>query len=106
MNTITVSQNDYGYYITDTLENSDGTPFDLTDYAVAFHIWNTAQPGKLLVNGTATVISNTAGTVQYNVQRTDFKILGQYKQEWEATTGSAKQSFPTAGNIIIVQESP
>ena len=104
----TVSQNDYGYYITDTLLNNDGTVFDLTSYTdVQFHVWHASQPGTLLVNGTASVVAPTLGTVRYFVAQADFAIpAGAYKQEWEATLSGCKQSFPTAGNTIIVQESP
>lgn len=104
----TVSQNDYGYYITDTLLNNDGTAFDLTGpYAVAFHVWHPQAPGTLLVNGTAALVVAANGTVRYSVAQNDFTMFpGAYKQEWEATFGSSKQSFPTAGNDILVQESP
>ena len=50
---------------------------------------------------------STLGTVRYFVAQADFAIpAGAYKQEWEATLSGCKQSFPTAGNTIIVQESP
>ena len=103
----TVSQNDYGYYITDTLLNNDGTAFDLTNYSVAFHVWHPQSPGTLLVNGTASIVSQVAGTVRYFVALADFTMTaGFYKQEWDATLNGCKQSFPTAGNDILVKESP
>ena len=102
---ITVSQNDFGYLITDILENSDGTPFDLTGYTVKFHVWAHGSPGTLLVNGTASVINQSAGTVSYAPASTDFPNAGTFEGEWEATKAGIKQSFPTAGFTIKVVES-
>ena len=75
----TVSQNDYGYYITDTLLNNDGTAFDLTNYSVAFHVWHPQSPGTLLVNGAASIVSQVAGTVRYFVAQADFKKISRDK---------------------------
>jgi hypothetical protein len=103
---LTVSKGDYGYTITDTLENADGSPFDLSGYSVAFHVWRSNSPGTLLVNGVATIIlPASAGTVSYTVAPGDFTEVGIFKQEWEATTVGDKQSFPTIGNTIFVVES-
>ena len=102
----TVSQKDFGFYITDTLENSDGTPFDLTGYTVKFVVWPIGNPSAPLINAAATVVSAAGGTVRYLVQSTDFISTGMWYQEWQAMAGGAIiQSFPAGGNTIRVVES-
>ena len=96
---ITVSQNDYGYYITDTLLQSNGAAFDLAGYTVAFHAWAMGSPGKLVVNAPANVVSNANGTVRYAVVLGDFTIPGQYKQEWQATAANTSGGQQVEGLI-------
>jgi hypothetical protein len=102
---LTVSQGDYGYAITDTLQDSNGTAFDLSNYAVKLHVWRPGKASVLIVNSNATVISNAAGTVSYTVANTDFTYAGMYNAEWEATKTGIKQSFPTVPFQINVEES-
>ena len=102
---LTVSQGDYGYAITDTLEDSNGTAFDLSNYTVKLHTWIPGRPDKLIVNANATVISNAAGTVSYTVKVGDFTYMGIVNAEWEATKANVKQSFPTSSFQIEVVES-
>ncbi len=102
---ITVSLNDYGYVLTDILQDNSGTVFDLTNYNVKFHVWKSKSPGVYTVNANATVITANAGTVNYTVQSGDFANTGFYVAEWEATKTGIKQSFPTPGFTIQVKES-
>ncbi len=103
----TVSVNDYGYYITDTLENADGSAFNLEGYTIKFHIWKQYTPGTLLVEGNADIVNSpgTDGKVRYLVAVGNFKTIGTFMGEWEATRLNIKQSFPTSGFIIQVEES-
>ena len=101
-----VSQNDFGYYITDTLENNDGTPFNLTGYTVKFVAWHAGNPSAPVISASANVTSTTAGTVSYLVKSTDFPLPDFLCQEWQALIGSTVvQSFPAGGNTIKVAES-
>ena len=107
MTTFSVSQNDFGYLITDTLKNSDGTPFDLAGYTVKFVVWQAGNPTAPLINAAATVSATPAtGGVSYMVNKTDFPQPGIWAQEWQALIGtSIVQSFPVGGNTVRVLES-
>jgi hypothetical protein len=98
---------DFGFLITDTLENHDGTPFDLTGYTVNFVTWQLGNPATPIINAAATVnaVPSTGG-VSYTVKKTDFPQAGQWLQEWQALIGTTiVQSFPVGGNQIRVVES-
>ena len=102
-----VSQNDFGYYITDKLENNDGTAFNLTGYTVKFVAWHSGSPSSPTINAPAVIDADpTTGKVSYFVKSTDFPLPDFLCQEWQALIGSTVvQSFPAGGNTIKVAES-
>ena len=107
MTTIIASAGDYGYEITDTLENDDGTPFDLTGYLVKFVCWPPGNPAAVVIDAAAVVnAAPTTGAVSYTVAKTDFPSPIILAQEWQAISGTAIiQSFPVGGNTIRILES-
>jgi hypothetical protein len=104
---IEVSQNNYSHVISDILENSDGSPFNLTGYTVNFVLWHPSFPQYILVNNAASVVTPASGTVQYSVQKADFPQVGTFSQQWIATpiSGSGTISFPVVPNTVTVEES-
>lgn len=86
-----------------TLQNSGGTPVDLTGATV---LWKLAPlaGGTLTVAGTATIIqsgSTAVGEVQYP-WGTAVATAGRYLGEWEVTySGGAIQSFPNDGYVVV-----
>jgi hypothetical protein len=93
-------QNDYGNPITFTLQNSDGSAFNLSGYAVTFR----AQFGNTSgtkVSGTMSVTNDPGGVCTYTPQSTDFNEAGSYNVQITATSGS---NAITWNDIVVVAE--
>jgi len=102
--TLTVYRGDYGYNLSWTLKNADGTAFTLTGYTVKFKVWPLGKPSQLLVNGTCDPVNENAGTLTYTVAQNDFLETGQFLAEFEATKTGYIESFNSF--TLIVKESP
>ena len=85
---LTIRKGDFGYAISDSLENYDGTPFDLTGYTVKFKAWKPIYASWPFVNTSASVITATSGAVAYTLKAGDFNIVGSYMGAFEALTGT------------------
>jgi hypothetical protein len=85
-------QNDYGNPITFTLQNSDGSAFNLSGYAVTFR----AQFGNTSgtkVSGTMSVTNDPGGVCTYTPQSTDFNEAGSYNVQITATMSFHVMAF-------------
>ncbi len=84
-----------------TMQNNDGTVFNLAGgCTVVFQI---SQNGQILFSKPATVISPTAGTVQYDWSTGDTNFYGVCTGLFIVTLPSgATQTFPTIGVFYII----
>jgi hypothetical protein len=80
---ITVVQNDYGYLLSFTLQDSQGNIFNLTGASSLY--FRTQMVGNSSINssGSMSVLSATAGTCSYTVAKTDFTVAGLYNAQIE-----------------------
>lgn len=86
INTARIVQNDYGYSLQFSLQNSDGSAYDLTPVATvkmqAQHVTDTS----LNVNGVMAVSGSPAlGIVTYTVAQDDFITAGTYNAQIQLT---------------------
>jgi hypothetical protein len=83
-----------------TLQNSDGSAFNLTGCTAAFQL---SQNGQVLFTKPATVINASAGTVQYSWQSGDTNQYGVCTGVFIVTLpGGATQTFPTVGVFYVI----
>lgn len=94
---ITVQQNDHGYNLGFTLNDSSGAPVDITGATLALKVQQ-AGTNSLKFTGNLTIDSGPAGTCHYAVQTTDFDAPGKYYAQIVATIGSVVQTW---ANILI-----
>lgn len=97
---INVVKNDKLYDINFTLQNNDGTAFDLTGNSGIFLKVQKQGATAVKFSGSCTVVgAATAGTCKYNVAATDFDDVGTYYAEIEVTFAGGKViTFP---DIVI-----
>ncbi len=84
-----------------TMQNSDGSIFNLTGCTVLFQM---SQQGQILFSHEATITNATAGIVQYNWQESDTEdVYGVCTGQFIVTLlGGATQTFPTVGVFYII----
>lgn len=84
-----------------TLKYSDGTIINLTGATVKFFM-RPKGSSTVIVNASCSVVSATAGTVQYNWQAGETDTVGNYEGEFQITFGSgSKLSVPNNALIQI-----
>lgn len=83
------------------LEESDGTPVDLTGSTVKFLM--RALGGTIAkVDAAASVIgSATLGQVRYEWGASDLDTAGVFEAEFEATSAGKKRTFPTKKYLYV-----
>ncbi len=83
-----------------TLQNSDGSAFNLTGCTVSFQL---SQNGHVLFAKSANVVNASAGTVQYAWQSGDTNQFGVCTGVFIVTLlGGATQTFPTVGVFYVI----
>ena len=97
---IMVKEGDYGYTLTFSIKEADGTAKNLTDYDVVFKVWR--ADGSMVVIKTCTVENPTEGIVSFIVAEGDW-VAGVYNFEFECTKTGIKES--TVTGILIVERS-
>lgn len=98
MTTIEVTAGDVGYDINFTLQDANGAAFDLTGAAITFRaqLEGSTSAG---VSGSATIVSEAAGTCKYTPTGVQFGTAGRYYAEIEVVIGSQTITF---GDIVII----
>ena len=104
MANLEVVQGDTGYYLYFTVQDAEGSAFDLTDYTITLKAWVQGDPDNNFINGLCEIVNAVAGTCKYLVSGGDFSVSGNDNRgELEFTKSGVKestQSFP-----IKIQES-
>lgn len=81
-----VKVNNFGFGLTFTVQNADGSVFDLTDLYVTLYVYTQEQDPTLLFYGNCDVSSPaTAGICTYAVIEGNFPTTGTYNAELEMT---------------------
>jgi len=104
MSDLTIKRGDYGFNLTGTVSNDDGTDFDLTDYTVSLQVWEEGRWRRPFVQGTCVVTSSTEGQWSYTVASGDFLVAGTYNGAIRATKTNAQET--TVTYTIEVKETP
>jgi hypothetical protein len=104
MSDLTVYRGDYGFYISGTMNNADGTPFDLTNYTVSIQIWESEHWRNPIVQGTCIVTSSTEGQWQYPIATGNFLSTGTFSVALRATKTNAQET--TLTYTLDVKEAP
>lgn len=94
---IDIVAGDKGYALTFTLENADGTAYDITGAECALKV---QQQGStdLAFTGVMAVTDAVAGQCEYIVLEGDFDDAGSYYAEIEVSGGDMLVTFP---DIVI-----
>lgn len=100
MTQIKIFKSDKLYDINFTLQDANGTAFDLTGNSQLLFKAQKQGATALKFSGTMAVISAGAGTCKYTVQPTDFDEAGQFYAEIEVTFGSGR--VVTFGDIVVI----
>lgn len=96
-----IKQNDTAPSIRATLENGNGDPINLTGATVRFHM-RVLGANNTKVDAAATVISASAGIVQYNWIAADTNTIGTYTAEFEVTyADNTVETFPNNTYIRV-----
>jgi hypothetical protein len=96
---IQLKRNDTKDTISYTMTYADGTPVNLTGATVRFVM---GKGKTLIANSAATIISASAGKVEYTLKESDTLVAGNYNAEFEVTFSTGKvKTFPSDGYISI-----
>jgi predicted ArsR family transcriptional regulator len=101
MSTFYIKQNDTAPAIRATLKSGSGTPIDLTNATVRFHMKDLEN--TVIVDAEAEVILPvSSGVVQYVWQTGDTDTVGAFKAEFEVTYSNSQiETFPNDSNIAV-----
>lgn len=100
---ITIAQNDKGYYLTFTINDSAGAAYNLTDYTIKLKVWYANNADSLTLDGTCSIVNAILGTCRYLVTATDFININEYSAELELQKSGVIES--TDSFTIEVKES-
>jgi len=104
MSDLTVYRGDFGFYVEGSVQNNDGSVFDLTDYSLTIQIWESSHWRHPIVEGTCQVTSSTEGQWRYAVGTNDFLSTGTLSVALRATKTNAQET--TLTYTLDVKEAP
>lgn len=100
MPSVEMDTGDLSPSIVATMQNSDGSVFNLTGCTVVFQL---SQNGQVLFSKAASVTNAAGGVVQYNWQAGDTNQFGVCTGQFIVSLpGGATQSFPTVGIFYLI----
>jgi hypothetical protein len=85
--------------LTATLQNSDGTPIDLTGATVALVIKNVLDVETVRE---ADIVSATLGNVRYEWVAGDTATAGDFRCRWRITDGADITTVPNDGELTMI----
>ena len=80
-----VPKGDKGFPLTFTVQEDDGSAYDLTAYTVTLKVWRQGIPGSPIIESGCTISDAANGECYYIIQATDFTEKGDYLLELELT---------------------
>ena len=78
MEQITVNACEYGYAIQCTVKDSDDAVVNLTGYTLSLLVWALIGSSAAIWTISGTIVSATAGTVNFTVPQGDLDVAGDY----------------------------
>ena len=103
--TFTIKQNDTSPSIEAALIDASGSPINLLNAGVSFHMRNMSN-NVTVVDSAATIYNESGGIVRYAFDSADTAKAGMYSCEFEVTyADSSVETFPSKRNIILSVES-
>ncbi|KKL83826.1 hypothetical protein LCGC14_1970830, partial [marine sediment metagenome] len=103
MSKVIVKQNDFGYYLNFTVQNHDGTVFNLAGYTITLNVWRESRFPIILLAGACGIVVAADGTCRYLVVTGDFPDEGMFKYELEMT--AVGENISTSTGDFTVRES-
>lgn len=98
---LTITQGDSTPVLTATITDQNGNPVNLTSATVTF-VMRLGSATAPAVNAAATILSATAGTVQYSWATEDTATVGLYAAQFRCTlSGGATYTYPNQGFLDI-----
>lgn len=87
---LVVKQGNFGFDLTFTIQNADGTPRDLTNITdITLYVYTQEQTPTMLFSGPCTpVVPLTKGVCTYSVVSTDLSKIGTFDAELEMITST------------------
>ncbi len=90
---LVVKVNNFGFALTFTIVNADGTVRDLSGETLTIYCWTQEEDPTLQFSGTCTSALTATGVCTYMVQQTDFSITGTFDAEIEMTAGTPTPTY-------------
>jgi hypothetical protein len=92
---LVVKVNNFGFDLTFSIQNANGTPRDLTGMNVTLYVYTQEQEPTMLFSGACTnSLTPTDGTCTYLVASTDLSKIGTYDAELEMTISAMPYTPP------------
>ena len=82
---IYIPKGDKGFNLNFTVQEDDGTAYNLATYTITLKIWPENMSTEPIVDAACTPIVAASGTCYYTVTATDFTSAGDYILEIELT---------------------
>jgi hypothetical protein len=98
----TVTQGDYGYNLSFTLEDGNGNAVDITSASLVINVQDSQDPsGTLLFTGSMAIDSGPAGTCHYTVASGNFPSTGTFIAQIVATWSPSQQLTWNGVKLIV-----
>lgn len=82
---LTLAKDDFGFYINFTVQNYDGSIFNLTTYTITLNVFWVERFVRTLFTGVCAPVVAASGTCRYLVVDGDLSRAGAYKAELDMT---------------------
>jgi hypothetical protein len=90
---LVVKVNNFGFALTFTIVNADGTVRDLSGETLTIYCWTQEEDPTLVFSGSCTSAFPLTGVCIYMVQLGDFATTGTFDAEIEMTAGTPTLTY-------------